>query len=258
MTSLAIIAPGLPPLSFDLAEAMADARRNATYQGPALPLTVPERVKRDAARRADLLEDTLEPAGGKRVHAWLLELAKVKAFTPKDLDGAVSLMARFLQDLPAFCFTGRTLEGAAAAFKAWPDYAELKIHLGTIARPVRDEIAALRLVQAAPEPDSAKPAPDRPDPAHVRAQVEALKRDLAAARPVSNREPAKAVRLNHAQLAAAYREQIAQGRDPFGLAATRLRALERTQADEIEAEMTTSPRVLAAAQGREMERGVGA
>lgn len=234
---IASIAPGLPAASQALTEVLYDAVRNATSAAEPLPIAAPDHVRREAARRADLLEGVLEGAGPERASRWLLKLARLTARPPEDLEGAVHLMARFLADMPAFVFTGRTLESAASAFKFWPEYRDLKIHFGTIAAPVRAEVAGLRRVQHAPAAAGPEAAEGRPDPAYVKAQLAKLRQDLAAARPASNREPVKAARLSHTQLIVAYREQIAEGRDTFGLAALRLRALENAQADAMAEEM---------------------
>ncbi|WP_424140420.1 hypothetical protein [Roseomonas chloroacetimidivorans] len=229
MTALTIAAAGLPAPSQSLTEALSVAVRNATYAGPAMPLHADRHTRTEAKRRADLLTGFLAPLpeSSDRIQRWLLELAKVKKFTPGDLEGAVKLMARFLRELPERCFTGSSLEAAAAKFPAWPDYAELKDFLAGLTRPVRDEIAALRKVAEAPEASSAAPKErTEAEKAYVQEQIAKLKRDLAAMRPQPKRQASRSHYLNDRQLIETYRLMLAEGRGNAGCILMRLEPLE--------------------------------
>jgi hypothetical protein len=229
MTSLATVSSGLPVPSQALAEVLFDARRNVTTAAEPLPLAAPASVRQEAGRLADSIEEALRPADRAGVQKWLLELSILTAKAPDDIESAAGLMARFLADLPAICFTYRSLERAASAFKYWPEYRDLKMHLAEIATPVRAEIAGLRAVQAASE--VAPREGDRPDPVRARQQVEDLKAELAARREAMELrggvKPHGPKRHSPELLAALYRKQVAEGGPRADAAATRLRALEK-------------------------------
>ena len=219
MTALAIASGRLPAVSQPLAEALIVARRNATAEGPPVPLAAPDAVRAEARRVADGLDAMLRPEGAEQIEDWLLSLGMLVRI-PKavDLDEVVREMARLLTDLPAFVFSDESLRAMASKTGWWLTYKELREHLSGLCAPVRIEIRALRAIAAAPPP---APAPQPVDRAQARAAVQALLDDIErrrqatlAADQLADEDRKRRQRANERAHVAYLEAQAAQG-DPI-------------------------------------------
>jgi hypothetical protein len=155
-----------------------------------------------------------------------------------DLRVRINAIGQDCAHLPGACFTVESRRALYAETRFFPSAGDVLAVVEPIAKGWRAKLAALERIAnpgggcspaLAHEPQQEQRTPEVV--AHVAAQLQAFKADVAARRndaPAgSEARPVTPRHLTPAQLAATLRQQIASGKDTFGVAAMRLRALEQ-------------------------------
>jgi hypothetical protein len=226
-------------LALDL-ERMTDPDPSARALRSFDPGSVTPPQREEAEWAAEGFRALLGPVTRPQLVAWLGAI-NAGCRNPQDQEAFKVRLSAITQDcghLPAGCFTAETRRALYAKTPFFPAAADVLAVLEPIAGSLRAKLAALERIASADA--SAKPEiahdgrrvpPSAEVVAHVSAQMRLLRQDLAARRqdelPAgSEGKPVTPLRLNPAQLAAALRQQIAEGKDGSGAAALRLRVLE--------------------------------
>jgi len=142
---------------------LGDGQQAARYFNAA-PMT--DEIKAEAARLAGLVEESLQRAPIALVSKWLARLGMLTASKDDTAAGVRVKVAAYADMLeqPAWCFTAETLKRAAAEFKWFPAFAEVKQFLD---RQCEAERRFLTMLRRAERFEVEKPKAPRATPEEI-------------------------------------------------------------------------------------------
>ncbi|MFH5924569.1 hypothetical protein [Roseomonas xinghualingensis] len=204
------------------------------------PRSITPAQREEAAWLAGRYRELLQPVSRSQLVAWL-GAVNAACRNPQDADDLmvrIQAIGQDCADLPGACFNPESRRALYAETRFFPSAGDVLAVLEPIAKTWKAKMQALEKIAAPPPPvppalahDSGPRERTPEELAHVSAALAGMKAEMAARReealPASEARPVTPRHLNPAQLAAVLRQQIADGKDSFGLAAVRLAAIER-------------------------------